>query len=64
MNVWEEEQDCPECDGEGVIWFIDSLDYNGSMTDHEEECPVCNGDGKVWVTIYDTTEEEEEEDNI
>ncbi len=39
--------DCPECEGEGVVWYLDFLGYDGSMRDHEEECPECNGTGKV-----------------
>lgn len=57
MSTTEEYITCPECEGEGRVWFLDWLYYDGSHDEHEEECPICNGSGEVL-----SDEEYEEED--
>lgn len=44
---------CPECDGEGVVWFI----CKRTNSWYAEECPECHGDGEV-------EEEASDENNI
>jgi len=38
---------CPECEGEGIVWFLDWLSYE------EEVCSKCNGEGTVIVDAED-----------
>ena len=51
------EIECPNCEGSGIIWFVDDLDFDGGMADHEESCPRCFGDG---VILIDEDEEDDE----
>lgn len=55
---------CPECEGEGIVWYLDWLFYSGDHIEHEEMCSKCNGEGKILVDAedyyYDHPEEEEE----
>jgi DnaJ-class molecular chaperone len=52
---------CPECEGDGVVWILDWLTYEGDVWDHEEVCPECNGEGEIEVEDEDWYEDEEEE---
>lgn len=52
---------CPECEGDGVVWIMDWLSYEGYVSDHEEVCPECNGEGEIEVEDEDWYEDEEEE---
>jgi len=40
---------CPDCEGEGVVWVLDWLSYNGDQWDHEEQCSRCFGEGTILV---------------
>lgn len=55
------EIDCPECKGDGIVWYLDYLGYDGSQRDHEERCPRCFGEGKILIEDEDYYEDEEEE---
>jgi len=50
---------CPDCEGEGVVWFLDYLGFDGSQRDHEEQCSRCFGEGTILVDDEDYDEEEE-----
>lgn len=55
---------CPECGGDGTVWVLDWLYWNGDQDDHEEVCELCNGEGKTLVDAedyYSDHPEEEEE---
>ena len=52
---------CPECGGDGTVWVLDWLYWDGSQDDHDEVCPECNGDGFILVEDEDYYEEEDEE---
>jgi len=44
---------CPECGGDGTVWFLDWLYYDGGHDEHEEYCDMCNGEGTVIVDAED-----------
>ena len=49
-GVWEEAQECAECQGEGRAGYeVAGPDYmrGGDITEKEMECQACNGDGFV-----------------
>jgi len=50
---------CPDCEGEGVVWFLDWLYYSGDHDEHEEQCSRCFGEGTILVDDEDYDEEEE-----
>ena len=40
---------CPECGGDGTVWVLDWLYWNGDQDDHEEQCPECFGNCTILV---------------
>lgn len=38
---------CPECEGEGIVWVLDWLSYDGRV------CDKCDGEGIVIVDAED-----------
>lgn len=52
---------CPQCEGEGVVWVLDWLYWDGSQDDHEEICDECNGEGTIEVDAEDYYSEHPEE---
>ena len=44
---------CPQCEGEGAVWVLDWLYWNGDQDDHEEVCDMCNGEGAILVDDED-----------
>ncbi len=54
----KEFRECPECKGEGIVWYVDALFWNGTQIDHEERCPDCDGTGEVEVELEDEKEAE------
>ena len=44
---------CPDCEGEGIVWFLDYLYLNGDHDEHEEVCETCNGEGTLMVDDED-----------
>lgn len=44
---------CSQCEGEGSVWILDWLYWNGDQDDHEEVCDMCNGEGKILVDAED-----------
>ena len=56
---------CPDCGGDGVVWVLDWLYWNGDQDDHEEVCETCNGEGTLMVDAeeyYSNHPEEAPED--
>ena len=52
---------CPECEGEGIVWVLDWLYYDGSHDEHEEICDECNGEGSLIVDAEDYYSDHPEE---
>lgn len=52
---------CPECGGDGTVWILDWLYWNGDQDDHEEQCERCFGEGTLIVDAEDYYSDHPEE---
>ena len=50
---------CPECGGDGTVWVLDWLYWDGSHDEHEGQCSRCFGEGTILVDDEDFDEEED-----
>ena len=53
--------ECPQCEGEGIVWFLDWLYYDGAHDEHEEICDMCGGEGTIEVNAEDYYSDHPEE---